>query len=79
MGSKLRSRMEVEDILQETFAVAYETIGGFVFSAMGKIPKPGEQCEHHNIGIQVIAAEPRRITRLRLNITPVAENGFDRD
>lgn len=29
MGSKLRSRMEVEDILQETFAVAYETIGGF--------------------------------------------------
>jgi len=57
----------------------YETIGGFVFSAMGKIPKPGEHCEHQNIGIQVVAAEPRRITRLRLNITPIAENGHDRD
>ncbi len=29
MGSRLRSRLEVEDVLQETFAVAYETIGGF--------------------------------------------------
>lgn len=48
----------------------YETIGGFVFSTLGKIPAVGETCEHEGVGIQVIGAEPRRITRLRLTITP---------
>jgi CBS domain containing-hemolysin-like protein len=48
----------------------YETIGGFVFSTLGKIPSVGETCEHKNIGVQVIGAEPRRITQLRLKITP---------
>jgi len=78
------ARMRIDDLNDELNIELpedgdYETIGGFVFNAMGKIPKPGEQCEHQNIGIQVIAAEPRRITRLRLNITPVAENGHDRE
>ena len=47
----------------------YETIGGFVFSALGKIPVTGERCAHKRVGIQVIAAEPRRILRLRLTVT----------
>jgi CBS domain containing-hemolysin-like protein len=54
----------------------YETIGGFVFSTLGKVPETGERCEHNNVGIQVIAAEPRRIVRLRLEITPSAENNL---
>ncbi len=49
----------------------YETIGGYVFSRMGKIPKVGERCGHENVAIQVIAAEPRRITRLRLHVATV--------
>ena len=48
----------------------YETIGGFVFSTFGKIPEVGERCEHKNVGIQVIAAEARRVTRLLMTITP---------
>ena len=48
----------------------YETIGGFVFSTMGKIPKVGERCQFDNIGIQVLAAEPRRITRLLVKVAP---------
>lgn len=52
----------------------YETIGGFVFSRLGKIPKVGEQCGYENVSIQVVAAESRRITRLRLHVTPVAEH-----
>lgn len=47
----------------------YETIGGFVFSALGKVPVIGERCAHNRVGIQVIAAEPRRILRLRLTVT----------
>ena len=48
----------------------YETIGGFVFSTLGKIPIVGERCAHENIAIRVIGAEPRRITRVRLHIPP---------
>ncbi|UCC30390.1 MAG: HlyC/CorC family transporter [Phycisphaerales bacterium] len=73
------ARMRIDD-LNDKFDLSlpedgdFETIGGFVFSRMGRIPQVGERCEHDNIGIQVIAAEPRRITRLRLEVTPVAKN-----
>jgi len=53
----------------------YETIGGFVFSTLGHIPRVGEKCQHQNVGIQVIDAEPRRVKRLRLTITPAERNG----
>jgi CBS domain containing-hemolysin-like protein len=46
----------------------YETIGGYVFNTLGKIPRVGEVCESDHIGIQVIGAEPQRITRLRLRL-----------
>ncbi len=51
----------------------YETLGGFVFSTMGKIPKVGERCQFNNIGIQVLAAEPQRITRLLVKVAPTEE------
>lgn len=46
----------------------YETIGGFVFSTLGKVPVVGEQCTYQSVTIKVIGAEPRRVTRLRLEI-----------
>ena len=46
----------------------YETIGGFVFSALGRIPTAGEGFNHANVHIQVIEAEARRINRLRVHI-----------
>lgn len=52
----------------------YETIGGFVFSKMGRIPKVGDSFEHDNISIQVVGAEPRRITRVRLCVSPAEAN-----
>jgi CBS domain containing-hemolysin-like protein len=52
----------------------YETIGGFVFSRLGKIPKVGEGCNHENIAIQVIGAEQRRITRLRLDMAAASKS-----
>ncbi len=52
----------------------YETIGGFVFSSMGRIPRIGDECRHGNVRISVIAAEPRRINRLMLHIQPPPES-----
>jgi len=46
----------------------YDTIGGFVFSALGKIPDAGEEFQHENIIIKVTDAEPRRINRLRIHV-----------
>ena len=46
----------------------YDTIGGFVFSSLGKIPDKGEEFRHKNIHFLVIDAEPRRINRLRIHV-----------
>jgi len=40
---------------------------------LGKIPKAGESCAYANLGIEVLAAEPRRVTRLLLTVAPTAE------
>ncbi len=48
----------------------YETIGGFVFSSLGKIPQTGDECEHANVKIRVTDVGPRKINRLRLHIAP---------
>jgi putative hemolysin len=73
------ARMRIDDLNHELDIEFpededYETIGGFVFSTMGRIPKPGEHCEYGNVAIHVVAAEPRRVTRLRLKINPAGEN-----
>lgn len=58
----------------------YDTIGGFVFSTMGKIPAAGEEMQHDNVRLQVIDAEERRINRLRVELVPensAAGNGSE--
>lgn len=67
------ARMRIDDLNDELNIELpedgdYETIGGFVFSEMGKIPKVGERCAKDNVSIVVIGAEARRVTRLRLTI-----------
>lgn len=51
----------------------YETIGGFVFATMGKIPAKGEEFTHENVHFQVVDAEPRRINRLRIRVQRQAQ------
>jgi CBS domain containing-hemolysin-like protein len=46
----------------------YDTIGGFVFSTLGKIPAVGEEFEHEQVHFRVMDAEPRRINRLRITV-----------
>jgi CBS domain containing-hemolysin-like protein len=48
----------------------YDTIGGFVFTSMGKIPATGEEMWHGNVRLKVIDAEERRINRLRVEVVP---------
>jgi CBS domain containing-hemolysin-like protein len=48
----------------------YDTVGGFVFSSMGKIPATGEEMRFANVRLQVIDAEQRKINRLRIELLP---------
>jgi putative hemolysin len=44
----------------------YDTIGGFVFSRLGYVPKAGESFEYENLSFTITSAEARRIRRIRI-------------
>ena len=50
----------------------YDTIGGFVFSHLGCVPKTGESFDYNQLKFTISAAEPRRIKRIR--IQKIADN-----
>jgi CBS domain containing-hemolysin-like protein len=52
----------------------YDTVGGFVFSHLGYIPKAGETFAYENVNFTIVAAEPRKIKRLRIEKTQTNNN-----
>jgi len=44
----------------------YDTLGGFVFSHLGYIPKTGESFSYRGLKFVISAAEPRRVKRIRI-------------
>ena len=48
----------------------YETIGGFLMSAMGRIPEKGAVFEHNGSRFTVLEAEPQRINRVKIELLP---------
>ena len=47
----------------------YDTIGGFVFSSMGRIPTIGDTFELKGVHFKVTSADERRVYRLELHIS----------
>lgn len=47
---------------------AYETVGGFLFSQMGRIPDVGETFEFQTVRFRVTAADDRRISKLTIQL-----------
>jgi CBS domain containing-hemolysin-like protein len=54
----------------------YDTVGGFIFSEMGKIPATGEEWQYHNIRLRVLDAEARKINRLRIEVLPEEKSAW---
>ncbi len=52
----------------------YDTIGGFVFSHLGYIPKTGSQFDYTNLKFDIALAEPRKIKRIRIQKLPEQKN-----
>jgi CBS domain containing-hemolysin-like protein len=46
----------------------YDTVGGFVFSHLGYIPKTGQSFDYQNLKFTITSAEARRIKRIRIQI-----------
>jgi putative hemolysin len=44
----------------------YDTIGGFVFSRLGYVPKTGEHFDYRNLRFTIASAEARRINRITI-------------
>jgi putative hemolysin len=44
----------------------YETIGGFIFSRLGYIPKTGESFDYENLKFTIASAETRKIKRIQI-------------
>lgn len=48
----------------------YDTVGGFLFSEMGKIPIAGEELRYQNVCLRVLDAEDRKVNRLHVEVLP---------
>ena len=46
----------------------FETIGGFVFSQLGRVPHPGDSLTWQKLRVTVLQADKRRIHRLRIEV-----------
>jgi len=69
---EIDARMHIDD-LNEEFEISlpeeedYDTVGGFVFSHLGYIPKTGEVFVHEGLNFTIAAAETRRINRIKIH------------
>jgi CBS domain containing-hemolysin-like protein len=51
----------------------FETVGGYLLSHLGRVPAVGEKFEIDGLSVEVLDAERRRITRVRISRQAVAE------
>lgn len=70
---EIDARLHIDDLNEELDvdipeSEDYETVGGFVFATLGKIPRTGEEFAHDNLHIHVLDAEERKINRLRVHV-----------
>jgi putative hemolysin len=49
----------------------YETLGGYVSSLLGHIPEKGEEFKTDQAAWKVLEAEPTRVVRVRITLTPL--------
>jgi len=51
----------------------YDTLGGFVSTTLGRIPATGTTFEHGGMRFTILAAEPQRVNRVKIEILANAE------
>jgi len=67
---RLEQVLETELSLDEEI----DTVGGLVTSIFGQIPRPGERKRYRGFEVEVLAAEKKRVNRVRFRREPVTES-----
>jgi len=67
------AKVHIEDVNEELGIELpedeeYDTIGGFLFSQMGKVPSPGEELSAHGVAFTILDADERRIKSVRIAV-----------
>ena len=69
LGLKLLRAEEEADV---------DTLGGLIFSLVGRVPARGELIRHPaGVEFEVLDADPRRVKKLRVHLPRVAPSGGD--
>lgn len=69
--NEVDGRVHIDDLVEEfNYDLPedrdFDTIGGFVFSQLGRIPEVSETLEYGKLRFTVLEADPRRILKLRI-------------
>jgi CBS domain containing-hemolysin-like protein len=69
--AELSGRLHIDEInellnLEIPEDDAYDTLGGFIFSALGRVPERGERWDFDNLEFEIIDADARRINRVKV-------------
>jgi magnesium and cobalt transporter len=51
----------------------YDTVGGFVTAALGRVPAKGETFEHRGLRVEIVDADPKRVRRVRVHAAGATE------
>ncbi|MEM1062015.1 MAG: transporter associated domain-containing protein, partial [Planctomycetota bacterium] len=46
----------------------FDTVGGFVYDQLGKVPSAGESFTFKNVAVEVLQADRRRVERVRIKV-----------
>ena len=69
--NEVDGRVHIDDLVEEfnydlPQGRDFDTIGGFVFSQLGRIPEVSETLEYGRLRFTILEADPRRILKLRI-------------
>jgi putative hemolysin len=56
-------------------AARVTSVGGFLVSLLGRVPKPGDSARHRNLKFTVVSTRRRRVDKLRLELLQGAKGG----
>ena len=73
-GLVVDSLVEIDDLINFGYEIPegnYETIGGFVISSLGRIPRAGESLNLGKFRAKVLLASPSRLRRIYLTKMPL--------
>jgi len=74
-SAQIDARTEIDDANDQLEPIGitlpesddYDTVGGFVNTALGRIPAQGESFEHDALRFEILEAEPTRVLRLEVS------------